>query len=51
MQDDHGSIIARLMAEARIMFHQEESRKRSIRAKQAWARRREEMGPKRKPEA
>lgn len=46
MGDDHGSIITRLMAEARIIFHQEESQKRSIRAKQAWARRREKQEPK-----
>lgn len=47
--DDHFSIITRSMAEARIIFAQEESRKRSIRAKQAWARRRE--AAKQKPEA
>ena len=51
MQDDHGSIITRLMEEARVTFHQEESQKRSIRAKQAWARRREQTASKQKPEA
>lgn len=44
MQDDHGWIIARLLEEARVSFHHEESRKRSAIAMQAWARRREREG-------
>lgn len=47
--DDHGAIITGSMAEARIIFAQDESQKRSIRAKQAWARRRE--AAKQKPKA
>lgn len=43
--DTHESIITRLMAEARIA--QDESHKRSARAKQAWIARRERASAKR----
>jgi hypothetical protein len=44
MNNDHNSIITRLITEARIAVAQEDSHKRSIRAKQALAARREREG-------
>lgn len=42
--DDHNAIITRLMAEARIAVLDDQRRKRSARAKQAWIARREREG-------